>query len=179
MRVLFGRRVKVPVRLAPERMVKVFPFTMASSKPLAKPTCNAPAKVTAPVAVLIVTADAALSEVWMEIWFATAAFAVGVNTSGLAPLNVPPLVAAVETVTSLAARRCCTGRRNETQRTAGRSRVFMARSVRGNERGGARLDSCSCERITNSKSNVYSIGYFRNPASCAAMRQRKSGLFTR
>ena len=58
------------------------------------------------LAVLMVTAEPALSEVWMVALFATAEFAVGVNTLGLPLLKVPPLVVAVETVTSLAARRC-------------------------------------------------------------------------
>jgi hypothetical protein len=57
----------------------------------------------AALAVSIVTAVPALREVWMVPLFATADAAIGVKTLGLPPLKVPPLVAALETETSLAA----------------------------------------------------------------------------
>ena len=60
----------------------------------------------AALAVLSVTPVPALSEVWMVALFAVAEFTVGVKTLGLPPLKLPPLVGALETETSLAARRC-------------------------------------------------------------------------
>ncbi len=108
--------LSVRVELVPSVLPRV--FTMVRS-PL-------PA---AALAVLSVTPELALSEVWMVALLATAEFTVGVKALGLPPLKLPPMVAIVETPTSLAARRSETGRRNETKNATGRSRVFMARSA--------------------------------------------------